>query len=86
MLGQSAAGEGVAARFEPALSSLKLVEPACSLCELVVSKPSCGCPGSWGRVLATGCQWWFRLSRSLALTCWLNQLQGGVFTCWLNQL
>ena len=74
MLAQSATGEGVAARFKPALFSLKLVEPACSLCELVVSKPSCGCPGGWGRVLVTGCQWWFRLSRSLALTCWLNQL------------
>lgn len=29
----------------------------------------------------------FRLSRSLALTSWLNQLRkGGVLTWWLNQL
>ena len=51
-----------------------------------MSKPSCGCPGICGRFcfLAAG---WFRLSRSLALTCWFNQLQGdGDPGCWLNRL
>ena len=53
----------------------KLVEPACSFCELVVSKPV-----TWGRVCFSAAGW-FRLSRSLALTCWLNRLQGDSVLC-----
>ena len=51
----------------------KLVEPTCERSEWVVSKPRCGCLGTCGRVWLPDAGW-FRHSRSLALTCWLNRL------------
>jgi len=61
-----------------------LSRPA-SVSELVVSKPRCRCLGTCGRVWLPDAGW-FRHSRSLALTCWLNRLREEVFTCWLNRL
>ena len=63
----------LAARLNQLGERWKLVEPTCSLCELVVSKPRCGCLGTCGRVWLPDAGW-FRHSRSLALTCWLNRL------------
>ena len=64
-----------AARLNQLGERWKLVEPPCSLCELGVSKPRCRCLGTCGRVWLPDAGW-FRHSRSLALTCWLNRLRG----------
>jgi len=58
---------------EPGCFFPKLVEPTCELCEWVVSKPLAGVRGVVVGFWLPGVGW-FRLSRSLALTCWLNQL------------
>ena len=53
-----------------------VVEPDRELLgEQSVLKPSCGCLGTCGRVRLSAARW-FRLSRSLALTSWLNRLRG----------
>ena len=60
---------------QPALRGRELVEPPCSLCEQGVSKPSCACPGSCGRVRFSGAGG-FDSAVRMNLTCWLNRLRG----------
>ena len=63
------------------LMSSKLLEPACSLCELVVSKPWWGCLGTWDRGCLPGARW-FRLGSLVPRVPAQPALRGG---SWLSR-
>ena len=71
---------------QPALSFLKLVEPACERQRVGRVETVVGVSGVLGSGLTTGCRWWFRLSRSLRSRAGSTSFGEGGFTSRLNQL
>ena len=71
---------------QPVLSSLKLVEPACERQRVGRVETILRVSGELG--LGSGYRVPVVVSTQpfASLTCWLNQLRGGVLACWFNQL